>query len=261
MINRYRFPLFLIAISLASLSSAIPAKGDVSLIETAQKSLPAIVSVTAEITGIAQGGRPAAAIDKATGRMIILRNVKAAHLKRVGAGVIIDPSGLIATNVHTIANAQKITIAFNDGTQVTAQVVQYFPQEDFALLSINPPYPLSSIEFADSDNIRLGEEVITVGNSELLSQTISGGKIIGIGSHNRQKQEGVNTDMIQTNINVYKGDSGGPLLNRDGQLLGLMVAGQMDVDRSSFAIPSKKIRMHYLEYLRSLSEEKNQNSP
>lgn len=261
MINRYRFPLFISTLCLACLSSVLPAKGEVSLIETAQKSLPAIVSVTAEIVGVAPGGRPAAAIDKATGRMIILRNVKAAYLKRVGAGVIIDPSGLIATNTHTIANAQKVTVTLNDGTQVAARIVQYFPEEDFALLSINPPYPLLSIELADSDNIRLGEEVITVGNSELLSQTISGGKIIGIGSHNHQKQDGVNTDMIQINMNVYKGDSGGPLLNRDGQLLGLIVASQADIDRSSFAIPSKKIRMHYLEYLRSLSGGKNKNSP
>lgn len=232
--------------------------GDISLIEAAQKSLPSIVNVTAEVVGIGQSGRPAAAIDKNTGRLIVLRNVKGARMRKTGAGIIIDPSGLIATNAHTIANAQTITVTLADMTEVPAKVVQYFPQEDFALLSIHPPYPLSCVALADSDSIQLGDNIVTVGNSELLRQTISGGKVIGIGAHNQQKQSGVNTDVIQTNINLYKGDSGGPLLDTEGRLIGLMVAGQTDVDHSSFAIPAKKIRLHYLEYLRSLSQQKKQ---
>ena len=220
-----------------------------SMIETLQAFRSSVVEITVENLGAVQSPHAAATIDKNTGRLLVLRNVKTAYYKRTGAGVIIDPSGLIVTNYHVIAHANKITVGLHDHTAADAKIIRIFPQDDLAFLFINPPHPLSAIQFADSDSIKLGNEVFTIGHSELLDQTIAGGKIIGLGT-NRTKNDADNSiDMFQVNMNLYKGDSGGPLFDRGGQLIGLIVAGQTDVDRSSFVIPSNKIKAHYLEYL------------
>lgn len=236
---------FLIVISGESPSLAQP-----SIIETIQNAAPSIVSINAEVIGAVDSPQTAAAIDKNTGRLLVLKRVKAASYKRSGAGVIIDPTGLIATNFHTISHANKITVTLSSAITAIATIIRIYPENDLAFIHINPPMPLSAIQFADSDNLRLNDEVFTIGHSELLSQTISGGKIIGIGS-NRTKEKGdtENTDMFQVNMNLYRGDSGGPLFDRHGQFVGLVAAGQENVDRSTFVIPSNKIEKHYLEYL------------
>lgn len=225
-----------------------------SIIETIQNALPSVVDITADGTMVAQAPRPAAAIDKSTGRLIVLRNVKTAYFKKSGAGVIIDASGVIVTNYHTVAGAKRITVTLHDKATASAQLLRAYPNEDFVLLQIVPPYALSPIYFTDSDRLQLNEEIFTVGHSDVLDQTISGGKIIGLGSSRTSPGTGLGADVFQVNINIYKGDSGGPLLNRRGEFAGLMTAGQMEKDRSSFAIASNKIRKHYYEYLRSLKK-------
>jgi len=218
------------------------------IITTVQESMPAIVTIAAENTKLYQSPPTATARDPRTGRIVVRKGLTTAAYNRIGAGVILDTSGIIVTNAHTISKANRIKVILHDQTKIPAQPIKVISNYDLAYLQITPPYPLLPIVFADSDKVQLKDEVITVGNSEVLKQTISGGFIIGIGTSATEKEQGLDTTgLLQTSINLYKGDSGGPLLDKKGHLIGLMVAGQIKKDHSSFAIPSNKIKQYYAQ--------------
>lgn len=230
-----------------------------SIIDTAQKSIPSIVTVEAENVKLIKSPGTSAALDKKTGRLILLQNIKTNIQKRAGAGVIIDPSGIIVTNLHTIINTDQIKVTLHDGAEKYAKVLKIIPQHDFALIKIIPPYPLQAIRFADSNQVKLKDNVINIGHSSLLNQTLSGGKVTGIGTSATEKLQGnEDTDIIRVDIALYKGDSGGPLIDSEGQLIGLMAAKEIKGKYSSFAIPSNKIRKYYLEYLQESSKTENE---
>ena len=231
---------------------AANAYGQESLIDVIQKSLPSIVTVTAHNRAFIRSPGMAAALDTHTGRLLVKRGVSAAHYDRVGAGVVIDAQGIVVTNAHIVHNAHTITVAFNDGSTINALPVFIAAGHDIAFIRIDPPENMRVLPVADSDAARLGDEIVFVGNSPLLKQTLAGGKIIGIGTH-RQKGNTTagNTLLIQTSINAYKGDSGGPILDRNGHLIGLMVAREGSVDYSSFAVPSNSIAQFYSQYKES----------
>ena len=223
--------------------------GQHSIIDAAQKSLPAIVTVTAKNIGVFKSPRASAAIDRRTGRLVVLRNIKTAQYDRAGAGVIIEPSGLIVTNLHTISKSNRIMVILNNKKAFRAKIERAVPEHDIAFIRIYPPYNLQSILMANSDAVSLNDEVISVGNSEFLKQTLSGGKIIGLGrSSEAMKGGNRNTSMIKTDIKLYKGDSGGAVLNQRGRLIGMMTASQDGKTSASFAIPSNVIKYHYVLY-------------
>ncbi|MFA5088680.1 MAG: trypsin-like peptidase domain-containing protein [Candidatus Omnitrophota bacterium] len=224
--------------------------GQSSILDQVIKSQDAIVSIKSENSDVFSSPNQAVGINPKTGKVLFRRNVHAAVYNRAGAGVLIHSSGIIVTNAHTINRANRITVTFGDRQEAPAKVIRLINNLDFALLQVSLPYPIVPIELADSDKIQLGEEIITVGNSELLKQTVTGGKIIGIGTSRSDKQDdGQTTDLLQTTINLYSGDSGGPLFDTKGRLVGLMTAKETGADHSSFAIPSNKIRKYLKEYL------------
>ncbi len=236
-----RFVLISITTSLFILRVAGFCFSQVSFIETAQKVSQSLVTIEAHVRGLVQSQQAAAGIDPQTGRLIIARNAKAISHNRTGAGIILDRNGILVTNAHIVRGANSIKIILNDGQEESASIKKIIPGEDLAFLKIDSPGQLKPITFADSDQIHLRDEIFTIGHSPLLNNTISGGKIIGLGvrSHNSA------IELFQINMNLYKGDSGGPLLDRQGRLIGLMVAGQMQTDQSSFAIPANKIKKEY----------------
>ncbi|MFA5060342.1 MAG: trypsin-like peptidase domain-containing protein [Candidatus Omnitrophota bacterium] len=242
----FLFIFFLVTINTWSKS----ALAQPSIIETVQNTLPSIVTIQSENAGLLSDQRPAAAFDKQSGRIIVLRNVKTAQYNRNGSGVIIDPRGIIATNAHIVKQSGRVTVTLDDKTEIPAKILGIIEKEDLALLHITAPHPLRVIEFADSDQIKLDDEVVMVGGSELLTDTISGGRIIGIGSHaSEQQPDDAKTALLQVDMNLYRGDSGGPVFDTKGHLVGLIVAGQKTKDRSSFIIPSNQIKKRYLEFL------------
>jgi S1-C subfamily serine protease len=194
-----------------------------SLIERVEKSQDSIVGVQA---GRVENGTP---------------------IEQSGAGIIIDPSGYIATNTHTILYAQFVLVTLSNGTRLPATIAAITPDSDVTFLKTDPPSPLKAIHWADSDAVRLGDAIITVGNSPLLKNTISGGTVKGIGQS--QSGSGHLVDLIETDLNLYNGDSGGPILDRQGNFLGIITAKNLRVERSSWAIPSNKIREAFLSYL------------
>ena len=232
------------------LANTYPVFSQESIIITVQRSLPSVVNIIAENATSFKSPDGKAAFDRKSGKFILLRNLKTAYYKRGGAGIILNSDGLIATNAHTVNKSARITVELHDGTQLKGKIVKLINQHDVALLKVIPPNPLVPISFSDSNRVRLNDEVVTIGSSQLLKQTISAGKVIGIGTSQEQKRLGdTATKIIQTNIALYKGDSGGPLLDRKGHFIGLMAAGQIQKANSSFAIPSNQIWQHYLGYL------------
>lgn len=217
--------------------------------QTAQNGVVAVSAVNRDIYK-SPGGLVR---DPKTGRVFLARKLAQAAYERHGAGVVIHPSGVIVTNAHTIYQADQIAVTLNDGSQLPAQVVGLVKGDDIALLKI-PPHPsLLSVPIADSDQIQLGDEIFTIGNSPLLKETISGGTVIGLG--HSQSAGNRHNSLIQTTINVYKGDSGGPLFDRRGHLIGLITAREEDKDRSSFAIPSNHITQYLSAYLKETNNQ------
>ena len=251
------FYLFAVFLLLGPLGTSTLNAQEPSIIDQMQKAQASVVNIEAEIASLYKSPPSKPVLNPKTGRLIVVRNLAKSSFLRSGAGVVIHPSGVIVTNAHTVSQANNIQIKFKDGPRISAKIVRFINNLDLALLQIKPPFPLTAISLADSDEIQLGDEIINIGNSDLLDQSISGGKIIGLGTSRRLKQSGKNrTDLIQTTLNLYQGDSGGPLFDREGRLVGLMTAKETSADHSSFAIPSNKIKQQLIKYLSDLKREK-----
>ncbi|MDP8266764.1 MAG: serine protease [Candidatus Aceula meridiana] len=221
-----------------------------NVIEKIQLAIPSIVEIHSKSAAMVKG--PGSTfLDKITGKIVQLKGIRAVQVTKNGSGVIIDPVGVIVTNAHVVSNAGRIDVTLHDGTTVEATPLKVIPNQDLAFLKIEPPFPLTRVEIANSQAVPMGAEVITVGSSPFLKKTISAGRITGVAKSMRQgpsEPEG----LFRVNINIYHGDSGGPLFNYRGHLVGLMVARQMEQDRFTFAIPSNTILKSYLEYLKTL---------
>lgn len=164
-----------------------------------------------------------------------------------GAGVIIDPSGYIVTNTHTILYADYVRVTLNNGTRVPAKIIAIAPNTDFSLLKIDPPVELKSLPWANPGHIALDTEIISIGNTPLWKETICGGRITGLANNLSTGTVG----LIQMNLALDRGDSGGPILDREGRFLGIIIAKDTTVERSSFALPAWEIREFFLNYLRN----------
>lgn len=222
-----------------------------SLIDTVLQSRASIVTVTAVQMDLSQSSQTSAAIDPVTKRIVVGKKVQAVSAQKSGAGVIIREDGYIVTNIHTIFGANQIFVQLNDQKNFAAQVVKLLGSYDLALLKISPPQPLTPIAFSDSNSVELGDDVVNIGHSQWLKETLSGGKIIGLGTSPSEDHSGAkDVEIIEVNITLQKGDSGGPLLDRTGRLIGMMVAKIKSKERASFAIPSNKIKKLYLDSMK-----------
>ena len=142
----------------------------------------------------------------------------------LGSGVVIDDSGDILTSLHVVANASDIQLTFADGTQSSAQVIAQQPENDIALLHASqPPAQLVPAMLGNPNAMRVGDEAFVVGNPFGLYSSMSAGVISGFDrsfqpSNGNQKLQG----LIQIDAAVNPGNSGGPLLNRGGQVIGIV---------------------------------------
>lgn len=164
-----------------------------------------------------------------------------------GSGVIISPDGYIVTNNHVIENAKEISITLNDNREFTAQLIGTDPNTDVALLKIEAGNNLPYITFADSDNVRVGEWVLAVGNPYNLNSTVTAGIISAKSRGLNEQQPGKNTiqSFIQTDAAVNPGNSGGALVNTRGELIGINTAITSQTGSYigySFAVPSNIAR-------------------
>jgi Do/DeqQ family serine protease len=175
--------------------------------------------------------------------------------KGSGSGVIISEDGYIVTNNHVIEKASEITIVFDDGTSLPANVVGRDPNTDVALLKVETDTKLPTLGFADSDNLRLGEWVLAIGNPFNLTSTVTAG-IVSAKARNFGiiPTEFRIESFIQTDAAVNPGNSGGALVNLKGELVGINTAIASHTgayEGYSFAIPSniaKKVVKDLIDY-------------
>jgi len=136
----------------------------------------------------------------------------------LGSGFVIDPDGYIVTNNHVIGNADQITVIFSDNTHLTATLVGRDTKIDLALLKVKPPKKLTAVSFGDSDALHIGDWLIAVGNPFGLGGSVSAGIVSARG---RNINAGPFDDFIQTDAAINRGNSGGPLFNTKGEVVGI----------------------------------------
>lgn len=163
-------------------------------------------------------------------------------LTSLGSGVIIDGDrGLILTNEHVVAQTGKIAVVLNDGREFEADIVGTDPESDLAVLRIMTDAHLPAIEMGDSGDIMIGETVIAIGNPFGFSNTVTTGVVSAV-NRNIRADNRVYYDFIQTDASINPGNSGGPLLNINGELIGINTAIYAQAEGIGFAIPINKAR-------------------
>ncbi len=139
----------------------------------------------------------------------------------LGSGFVIDASGIIITNNHVIADANEVTVIFTDGQKLKAEILGKDQKVDVAVLRVKPEKPLKAVKFGDSDKSRVGDWVLAVGNPFGLGGSVTAGIV---SARNRNIDSGPYDNYIQTDAAINKGNSGGPLFNMDGEVIGINTA-------------------------------------
>ncbi|MHB8645314.1 MAG: S1C family serine protease [Thermomicrobiales bacterium] len=152
----------------------------------------------------------------------------------LGSGVIFDNQGDILTNNHVVEGATSLSVQLADGTQVQATLVGRDPSQDIAVVKIDASKALAVATLGDSNTVRLGQPVVAIGSPETLANTVTAGVISGI-----NRQIDTYSGLIQTDAAINPGNSGGPLVNAQGQVIGLNTLGLASQGDQglNFAIP------------------------
>ena len=160
----------------------------------------------------------------------------------LGSGFIIDSTGIIVTNNHVIKDAEDILVRFEDGQEYEAKVVGADPLSDLAILKIKSDKKFKPVKFGDSDKARIGDWVIAIGNPLGLSGTVTAGII---SARNRNIGMSRYEDFIQTDASINQGNSGGPLFNMNGDVIGINTAilGREGNIGIGFSIPSNNAKI------------------
>lgn len=224
------FPFFLVFLSAFYFSSYSHSGASIiSDILTASKT---IVQVHALTEGLAPSHGSAAMV----------------QVEKTGAGVIIDPSGIIVTNAHTVIGAQRIAIRTHDGRELPASLLGGSGQDDIVLLKVEAgALPFSLL--ADAGRLKPGDTVYSVGNSAFLNQTISEGILLGIGQRTQGPQAQPEPVLLRINFKVYPGDSGTPIFGSSGNLYGITVG---NAGNTTIAVSSTQINKGYLAVKKQL---------
>jgi serine protease Do len=166
----------------------------------------------------------------------------APHIVSLGSGFIVDPSGYIVTNNHVIADAEQISVTLADNSSYAARVVGRDPVSDLALLKIDAKTPLPAAAWGDSAKTKVGDWVLAIGNPFGLGGSVTAGIISATA---RDIHAGPYDDFLQTDAAINRGNSGGPMFNLDGQVIGINTAifspsgGSVGI---GFAVPSALAR-------------------
>ncbi|HEV2673847.1 MAG TPA: DegQ family serine endoprotease [Aliidongia sp.] len=169
----------------------------------------------------------------------------------LGSGFIVDPTGYVVTNNHVVGDAEKVTVTFADDTQHPAKIIGKDVKSDLALLKIDAPKPLPFVKFGDSDQAKVGDWVIAVGNPFGLGGTVTKGIVSARG---RPIADSNYVDFLQIDASINRGNSGGPTFSMQGEVIGINTAifspngGSVGI---GFAIPSNSAKT-VIEQLKSV---------
>ncbi len=159
----------------------------------------------------------------------------------MGTGVVVDERGYILTNYHVVADVRRIQVTLYDHREFTAELVARDAQSDLALIKIPVTEPLALIKIGTSSDLMEGEPVIALGNAFGYEHTVTRGIISALGRDVQVSDTQTYDDLIQTDASINPGNSGGPLMNVDGEMIGLNVAVRAGAQGIGFAIPVDQV--------------------
>jgi serine protease Do len=218
-----------------------------SFADLADKLLPAVVNISTTQVVEGRGGveipqLPPGSPFEDFFKEFFERNIPQERRSRkstsLGSGFVIDPAGYIVTNNHVIQDADEITVSFNDNTRLKAEVVGRDAKTDLAVLKVKPEGKLTHVKFGNSETARVGDWIVAIGNPFGLGSTVTAGILSARG---RNINAGPYDDFLQTDASINRGNSGGPMFNLDGGVIGINTAifspsgGSVGI---GFAIPS-----------------------
>ncbi len=168
------------------------------------------------------------------------RSEGAARVNGMGTGVVVDPRGYILTNHHVVDGVKEIQVALADGQRFIARLVARDPETDLAIIKIDAPESLPVITIGTSSDLMVAESVVALGNAYGYEHTATRGIISALHRAVQVTDAQFYEDLIQTDASINPGNSGGPLLNIDGQMIGVNVAVRAGAQGIGFAIPVDK---------------------
>jgi S1-C subfamily serine protease len=176
----------------------------------------------------------------------------------IGSGVIIDRRGYIVTNNHVVGGAQTIQVVLYDGTKLPAQLSGTDQLDDLAVWKIKPPRSMAVATLGDSSKLRVGQEVLAIGNPLGITQTVTNGIISALGRTVSEGQGGATiSDSIQTDAPINPGNSGGALVDLQANLVGIPTLTAIDPEFNTpangvgFAIPSSRVKFIVLQVIQT----------
>jgi len=197
------------------------------IVRAVELARPSVVSIKGEKT------LSAVSAQAATGEV-------ARRVNGMGTGVVIDPSGYIITNHHVIEGVRQIQVTTADERQYTATLISRDPETELATIKIEASEPLAAINMGTSSDLMPGEPVVAVGNAYGYEHTATRGIISALHRAVQVSDAQYYDDLIQTDASINPGNSGGPLLNIDGEMIGVNVAVRAGAQGIGFAIPVDK---------------------
>jgi serine protease DegQ len=211
--------------------------GGSSLAPLLKQITPAVVSIaikgganSATNSSLSKGQR----VQRASSR---IEGLADRQMRSTGSGVVIDPGeGMILTNAHVIDGADKITVIFADGRELQAKRVGSDAGTDVAVIRVDAQL-LSAIPIGNSDQLEVGDFVLTIGNPFPIGQTVTSGIVSGL--HRSKLGFWQNEDFIQTDAAIYPGNSGGALVNLRGELVGIRRSSTRATPIQPWDLPSR----------------------
>ncbi|MFE2750795.1 S1C family serine protease [Actinosynnema sp. NPDC059335] len=188
---------------------------------------------------------------------VVQVNVVSAQGQGLGSGVVLTADGRILTNNHVVAGAQRVTVTLSDGRTVDATVVGTDPSSDLAVVQASGVSGLTPAKFGNSDQVKVGDEVVAIGSPEGLQGTVTSGIVSALdrtvtvpGTSTGRRASSVSYQAIQTDASINPGNSGGPLVNAAGEVIGINSAiyspasdsGEAGSVGIGFAIPSNQVQ-------------------
>jgi serine protease Do len=214
-------PLALLAMPPAASSSELRVS---PIVRAVQEAEPAVVNI--------HGRKTVRAESASFGTQDAVRQVNG-----MGTGIVIDPRGYVLTNYHVVEGVSNIQVSLSDGRNTTARLVSHDPKTDLAVIKLDLKDVMPVVRLGTSCDLMKGEQVIAIGNAYGYEHTVTRGIISALHRNVQVSDEQKYNDLIQSDASINPGNSGGPLLNIDGDVIGINVAVRVGAQGIGFAIP------------------------
>lgn len=206
-----------------------------------------LISVVPSLYGSKQGLK-SSLVEIKTVDAEVLQNedgkAKIGSVESRGQGIVIDPSGIIVTNTHIIAKAKAIHVHLADGQVFEGKLIFHADDADFSFIKIEAPHLLKAIAWGNSSEIQIGNPVIAFAHSNSNLQSPLGGQVTSL----IKNISSGDIELLELKLNLKPGDSGGPILNEQGCLLGVIMGNRKSDNTFSYAIAVNKIQQEFLKY-------------